>query len=48
MTNYKPFCKHCNSLLTQESEQVSEGYQFACLVCDEDFCTFEVKFKEAI
>ena len=48
MTNYKPFCKHCGGLLTQEPEQVSDDYQFACLECDEDFCTFEVNFKEAL
>lgn len=45
---YKPYCRRCGSFLTQNPRQVSDGYQYACLDCDEDFCTFEVKFKEEV
>ena len=48
MITLKPYCKHCGGLLTRNPKFVSEGYQYACLDCDEDFCTFEVKFREEI
>jgi hypothetical protein len=34
-------CRRCEAELSQNPEDVSDGYSFACLECDEDFCEFE-------
>ena len=36
-------CPKCSGLLTKARGLVSAGYQFACLACDEDFYTIEIK-----
>jgi transcription elongation factor Elf1 len=36
-------CPNCNNRLSQKSEDVSEGYFAACLECDEDFYSIEIK-----
>jgi len=35
-------CPQCNNTLTQ-GESVSDGYSYACLNCEEDFYTIEIK-----
>ena len=36
-------CPKCGGALTKARGLVSAGYQFACLACDEDFYTIEIK-----
>lgn len=39
-------CPKCNNTLTQ-GESVSDNYSYACLHCEEDFYTIEIKqYKE--
>jgi len=47
MSKLRPHCRHCGGLLSNKPAHISEGYQFACLHCDEDFCNFEAVFKPA-
>lgn len=35
-------CKNCGQEISQDPDEVSEGYFGACLNCDEDFYQFEV------
>lgn len=40
--NKKYKCFRCDSEITQDKDEVSEGYFGACLKCDEDMYEFEV------
>lgn len=46
LTTPTALCPHCQNELVKGS-QVTEGYTYACLECDEDFYSVEIKqYKE--